>query len=60
MTITRNRIDFLAVNESSWAGLGEAPRIVLASVARRERAMANQIKRALEKRFGKGAGASFA
>jgi hypothetical protein len=54
--VTGGKVEFNAGNSSEWAALGEAPRIVRQSIARRERAMANQIKRALEKQWGRGAG----
>lgn len=60
VTLTKDRFVFEGLNTSQWAGLGEAPRIVLQSIARRERAMASQTRRALEKRYGRGAGKAFA
>ncbi len=57
--VDKDKILFEMVNTSSWASLSETARIVRESVARRERAMENQIKRALEKTFGRGAGAAY-
>lgn len=57
--VSNGVILFELINRSSWASVSETARVIRESIARRERAMANQIRNALEKTFGKGAGASF-
>lgn len=57
--ITKTGFEMEQVNNSPWANRGDDERVVASSIARRERAMANQIRKALEKNFGRGAGAAF-